>query len=246
MRLNTIARPGLALILLVASGASAYHALRDSPKGDSGPLVPDLPVQDLGRLRQGVSRSAYFQLTNSSSRTVYISRIIDSCSCTSHAISESKISPRSATRLRLDYDSGASRGSDSATVTVLYFLEGEDQLRKLVVGVKASVDPDVATSADRLEFASENPDVKTVELRANQIGSLEVQAVTCTHRAFSATLEPLGLDRHTRRVIRVSFDPAQWHDPRHTAELHVTTNSPSEPLMRIRLSVKPSEERTKS
>lgn len=152
----------------------------------------------------------------------------------------------SSAKLRLDYDAGASRGAISSTITVLYFLEGEQELRRLVVGVKATIEPDVAISEELLEFSGEKPDVRTVELNANQIGSLNVQAVTCTHRAFSATLEPLDPDHRRRRVIRVSFDPAQWDDPRHTAELHVSTNSPAEPLLRIHLSVKPTPERAKS
>ena len=202
-------------------------------------------MQDLGRLRQGVHTPCYFQLTNTSSQTVYISRIIGSCSCTSHAITETKLAPGAATKLRLEHDSGSSRGAASASISVLYFLEGEDRLRKLVVGVQAEVDPDVAVSLDRLEFSPEVADTKSVELRANQISALDVKEVACTHRAFSAILEPPGADAAAQRVVRVAFDPAQWQDSSHTAELFIKTNSVAEPVLRIGLSVTPPQQEAK-
>lgn len=118
-------------------------------------------------------------------------------------------------------------------------------MQKLVVGVRAEVDPDIAVSPDRLEFSPEVPDAKSVELRANQISALEVQEVTCTHRAFSATLESPGADATSRRVVRVAFDPAQWQDSSHTAELFIKTNSVAEPVLRIGLSVTPPQKEAK-
>lgn len=67
MRLQNMGGLVAALMLLVASLVSAYHSVERPTNMESGSLTVDLPVQDLGRLRQGVRSPCYFYLKNASS-----------------------------------------------------------------------------------------------------------------------------------------------------------------------------------
>jgi len=116
-------------------------------------------------------------------------------------------------------------------------LDSDRTVRRLVVGIKAEVIPDVDVSTDHLVFDVDRASTQLVELKSNNLKAFSVSHVVCTHGAFKAAIQKSGNgDRQTATVL-VTFDPDKWHDSRHKAELHITTNSRAEPLMRIGLSV---------
>lgn len=121
MRLKGACQLFLAVLMLAGAGLCAYKSLHAVPIDDDGPIVVDMPSQDLGRVGQGVTKSAYFVLTNTTGQTAYITQVFG-CSCLSHAISDARIPAKGSSKLRLEYSSGSARGSDSANLTVLFFL----------------------------------------------------------------------------------------------------------------------------
>ena len=220
-------------VCLAGSGVCAYFARPVAPPT----LEAVQPLDDIGEIGQGETKSVEFELVNHYPRNVEIKDVSTTCSCTNVDLTKHLLAPGEKVALKADWRTGASRGKRTTDLFVLFAPEGGAPGR-MTLRVQGTVVPDMLYSPDTLDFEKGTSATKSVVFSPGRMPDGELKKAWCTHHAFAATLAPGSHE------VAVSFDFGKWTvdddnlQPGSVGFLQVETTSPHEPVCRIPLVVR--------
>ncbi len=186
-------------------------------------------------MRQGESRSAQFQLRNRSKETLRISRVVGHCSCASHHLSDSELSPGETATLTLTYQSGGSRGDTGTFATIYYFLVEQQQLLNTDCQIKAHVQPNIVWTPEVITFQTGHSSSCRLNITPDALSKVTLLDVACTREGVMATIDS-NRDPKTAQVT-VLFDSELWGKKPGKAELILRVGDPDVPILRVPIRV---------
>lgn len=189
---------------------------------------------DLGRIEQGKTYSARFELRNQSQEVLRVSQIKPSCSCTSHELSAPEIQPSGSSKLDLRYASGASVGDVSSLASVLYFTKDSKQFRLMDCVVTGYVEPNIKVEPDTLRFQTGTPSRVDLVLSCHKVNQFTVTNAVSSSEAITITVGE-STPRKTR--IRVDFDHKKWSPNMTISEVTISVDDPFVPTLSIPITI---------
>lgn len=227
----------LTAALVACSAVAAFLSVRQVPPALEA--VPGTSI-DLGTVLQGSVAKTQITLRNRSGWPLDITRIVNSCGCSTAVPEKNQLAPGESTSLEASFEAGASRGDVLVGVIVVYRMRqpSESKVGRLDLTLRASVDPDFLLTPEALTFHEGLGETQSVLVTANRLERLEVIDAYCTHKAFRAELKSAGAAVPAQYRVDVSFTAENWTPGSRSAELTIQTNSQSARLARITLDVK--------
>ncbi len=229
-------RSGRVAYLLLGVGSAVVSLVcaflsRPTARVQSGPLIADRPVRDLGQLRQGAVVPIDFELTNRGRCSLVLKRVFKSCTCAEAELAQGALEPGESTTLKAVLQTGVARGAFAMRLGVAYQQEGTEEAF-LPLQVVAEVTPDIQYDPQVVEFVGEER-TKVVTFSWDYDGEAPVKWAGPSHRAFRAEVRP------DRATVDVTFDRQQWPASEAPAvDLVVQTASKNESILRIPMRVK--------
>jgi hypothetical protein len=230
--------PYALLILGVAfvsiSFVIAIQAIRGLTSTGLAELTVENPVKDLGPTAQNQSLKTAFILTNKSSNQIDITAIKASCGCTTEKISESEILPGASTRLDVTVRTGVSRNNLRSQVTITYRGHKAEELKQLILEVRALVIADYEIEPMFLEFTEGNPKTTVIEIKSTNDTNFKVEEVVVSRKGFKTVIEKTTPNL---TKIAVKFEPKTYDINGGVSELTIRTNNQNQPICTLPIKI---------
>jgi hypothetical protein len=195
-------------------------------------FTPD--IVQFGTISQGIV-TGKATVTNTSRKPIMIDSITSSCDCTQILIEKGVLLPHANREISFQWDTRTRRGQRDASVSVVYFTEGETIKYTVPLKFSAIVIPDFDVIPDELNFHSNQSESLSFSLKTTGHGDSEIkiEEVSIYHPAFSVVID------ETKNAGVISFDSDLWTDNVRQLSMPIITSSKNEPIFRLPINIIP-------
>jgi hypothetical protein len=186
-------------------------------------FAADRRLHDFGVVAQGQVLTTQFVWSNSLASPVLINQVLKSCTCSQANVSADVVPPGQSVTLTVVWEVGMRRGVIREDVPLMFTVDhGPPQFQR--VQLTASVEPDILTSIDEIEFDFGIPGRIEFDCRPGRMSDVQLSVAFSNHSSVRA-----GLSAVPGRVV-VEYDPtATGAAEAVNLRVFVNTNSRNEP-----------------
>ncbi len=229
------------VFLAISSAVGAFVMLNNTGVPKARFLICSEPIQELGILQDGETRSSKFVLENVSNSRIRIHSVVASCGCTTWTVGSRELSPGQKTDLDILFNSSGKAGRLMLLTAANYEVLDTKENRSLQVRMNVEVEPDYECIPDEIVFYPHNSLKQIVEVRPINAQHIEVLDATIFKRFFSVEVKSAE-DTDQKTQLFVCFHPDKYENDRGDhAELNLTIlcDNERESYIRIPITLSP-------
>ncbi|MDR1384307.1 MAG: DUF1573 domain-containing protein [Planctomycetaceae bacterium] len=231
----------IGIVFTLMASLCAVFAVYERPV-PSRFLIIDQSQQDIGTLRQKVTKDIVYHLTNTSSHIIELGNVNTSCGCTQWNLSTKTLKPKETSILTLTVDTLSARGTLGASAIVYYEIPEIKYSSAIMAEFIVHIVPDYEITPANFVFSSEKEKTQILTLTSTQEELVEIKEYQVSRDYFDFEILPFDKEKKTAQ-IQIKFLPEKWDGIDKGAQLTLVTSNSREPSYRVLLQVEPQQEK---